>query len=73
MKEKQNKKLVFILLALVAFFIASPLLVAYDSIIYLLTRPTCLNCGDLVGFLRSGSLTASLFATTLGYQLKQRN
>ncbi len=49
------------------FFVLLPFLLSYDSIIYFLTRPTCLNCGSLVGFIQSHSLTAFMLTSLGGY------
>lgn len=46
-----------------------PFVIAFDSISYFLTRPSCLTCGNLLEFLKSASLTVFLL-TGVGYQLK---
>jgi hypothetical protein len=43
-----------------------PVLVAYDSVMYWLTRPSCLNCGSLGSFLQNGSLSVMMVSTYVG-------
>lgn len=57
-----KKALLFLPVLLVLPFIA-----VFDTLIYFITRPACLNCGNLVEFLKTSSLSISLISTTLGY------
>lgn len=43
-----------------------PVLLAFDSIMYWVTRPTCLNCGSLTGFLQNGSLSVFVVSNYIG-------
>jgi len=45
-----------------------PFIIIYDSLFYLMTRPSCLNCGNLIEFLRNSSLTV-LMISSVGYKL----
>ncbi len=47
-----------------------PFIIVFDSLFYFITRPSCLNCGSIVEFLRSSSLTV-MFLGSLGYQFKK--
>lgn len=44
-----------------------PFAVSFDSIMYWLTRPSCLNCGSLMGFLQTHSMTAGVVAGLVGH------
>jgi hypothetical protein len=48
-----------------------PFLLAFDSIMYMVTRPTCLNCGSLAEYVRNSSLSAVMVGgmiNQLGHQ-----
>ncbi|OGK57087.1 hypothetical protein A3J15_03675 [Candidatus Roizmanbacteria bacterium RIFCSPLOWO2_02_FULL_38_10] len=47
-----------------------PFIIVYDSLFYLMTRPSCLNCGNLIEFLRNSSLTIMLLSG-VGYKLNK--
>lgn len=51
-------------------FLIIPVIIVFDSLVYFLTRPACLNCGNLIEFLKNASLTVFLLAG-LGYQWKK--
>lgn len=59
------------LLLTVPVFLILPLIIAFDSLIYLFTRPACLNCGNLLEFLKNASLTVFILSS-VGYQLGKR-
>lgn len=48
-----------------------PFVIAFDSLTYFITRPSCLSCGNLVEFLKSASLTTFLISGIAGYKLKK--
>lgn len=66
-KNNSIKRLFFILPVLLLV----PFLVLFDSLIYFITRPSCLNCGNLIEFLKGASLTVFMLGN-IGYQLKSR-
>lgn len=43
-----------------------PLMLAYDSVMYWVTRPSCLNCGSLGSFLQNGSLSVMMVSKYIG-------
>lgn len=47
-----------------------PFVIAFDSLMYFITRPSCLNCGNLVEFLKTASLSVFLLGNA-GYKLKK--
>jgi uncharacterized membrane protein len=48
-----------------------PIIITYDVVIYFLTKPACLNCGNVIEFLKSASLTIFLLGG-IGYKLKKK-
>ncbi len=64
--KKVNHKLFIlpILLIIPAVFI-------FDLLVYLITRPTCLACGNLLEFMKTASLTVFLL-TNAGYHLTDK-
>lgn len=66
MKNQKNKILLILPVLLIL-----PLVIAFDSLYYLITRPSCLNCGNLLEFLKGASLTVFLLGN-LGYKLKNK-
>lgn len=66
----------FLLLALPVALLALllPFLLAFDSVMYFVTRPTCLNCGSLGEYVRTSSLSVGMIAgivSQLGVQYGQ--
>lgn len=57
----------FLLLAipLLLLTLLLPFLLAFDSIMYWITRPTCLNCGSLGEYVRTSSLSAVMIGSML--------
>ncbi|OGK23980.1 hypothetical protein A2954_07440 [Candidatus Roizmanbacteria bacterium RIFCSPLOWO2_01_FULL_37_12] len=47
-----------------------PIVIAFDSLIYFITKPSCLSCNTLPDFLRTASLSVFLL-TNAGYKLKK--
>lgn len=43
-----------------------PFLLAFDSLMYWMTRPTCLGCGSLTGFLQTSSLSVFMVSAMIG-------
>ena len=66
--QYQHKNVLFTLLALGAVFLLAPFLLTFDSLYYMIVRPTCLQCGALPEFLRSQSLTAAMLSSLNVYQ-----
>lgn len=56
---------------LLGILLLVPFLLIFDSLVYFITRPACLNCGNLVEFLKEASLTVFLLGGA-GYQLKNK-
>jgi hypothetical protein len=50
-------------------FLIIPLVIIFDSVVYFITRTACLNCGNLVEFLKNASLTVFLLGG-VGYKLR---
>jgi len=65
--ENLLKKLLFFLPILLIL----PFVIAFDSLIYFITRPSCLTCGNLVEFLKTASLTVFLLGS-VGYKLRKK-
>jgi len=40
-------------------------------LVYFITRPACLNCGNLLEFLKTGSLSIALIGGFIGYKLNK--
>jgi len=73
MKATQYRHhVLFTLLALAAVLLLSPLLLAFDSLFYLIVRPSCLQCGALGEFLRSQSLTAAMLSSLDIYKFQPK-
>jgi len=53
-------------------FLLIPFIIIFDSLVYFLTRPACLNCGNLIEFLKNASLTVFLLGG-VGYKLRSKN
>lgn len=68
--QYKNNHVFFRVIPLLVFFLALPVILAFDSIMYFLTKPACLNCGSLIGFLQSGSLSVFLLTSITGYKFK---
>lgn len=47
-----------------------PFIVIFDSLIYFITRPSCLTCWNLVEFLKTASLTTFILSSQMGYKFK---
>ena len=62
------KKAVFFLPILLIL----PFILAFDTLVYFITRPACLSCGNLLEFLKTASLTVFLLGG-VGYKLKKKN
>ncbi len=60
MQRVQHAFLLVIPVLLLALLL--PFLLAFDSVMYMITRPTCLNCGSLGEYVRSSSLSARIIA-----------
>ncbi|MBI4008938.1 hypothetical protein HY357_01780 [Candidatus Roizmanbacteria bacterium] len=58
-------------LLFVPILLLLPVIVVFDTLMYFITRPACLNCGNLVEFLKSSSLTIFILGG-IGYKLKGR-
>ncbi|OGK18097.1 hypothetical protein A2866_03140 [Candidatus Roizmanbacteria bacterium RIFCSPHIGHO2_01_FULL_39_8] len=50
-----------------------PFIIIFDSLVYFITRPSCLTCGNLLEFLKTGSLSISLIGGVIGYKLKKNH
>jgi len=66
-KRDLLKKAVFFLPMLLIL----PFILAFDALVYFITRPACLNCGNLLEFLKSASLTVFLLGG-VGYKYKKK-
>lgn len=67
MKAVQKlKKIFFMIVPLLIFSLLLPFLLAFDSIMYWVTRPTCLNCGSIADYLRTSSLSAGMAVGVVG-------
>ncbi|OGK23679.1 hypothetical protein A3A46_02020 [Candidatus Roizmanbacteria bacterium RIFCSPLOWO2_01_FULL_37_13] len=62
------KKAVFFLPILLIL----PFVFAFDTLIYFITRPACLSCGNLIEFLKTASLSVALIGGVFGYKLKKK-
>ncbi|MBI3620012.1 hypothetical protein HY214_02610 [Candidatus Roizmanbacteria bacterium] len=69
-KGKLYSKLPLLVLFLLAL-LAAPVLLAYDTLWYFITRPPCLTCQNLLEFLKSVSLTVAVLGS-VGYQLRRK-
>lgn len=73
-KTVLNKKTSRLMLPLVVLFLVLlPVACVYDVVMFLVTRPTCLNCGSLVDFFRTQGLSMMMVRESLssiGYRLK---
>ncbi len=58
-------------LLFVPVLIILPLVIIFDTLLYFITRPACLNCGNLVEFLKNASLSVALIGSVVGYKLKR--
>lgn len=73
-------RLGFALVPLLFLVLILPISFTFDSLNYWMTRPTCLNCGSLVEYLKTSSLSAAMVAAVgksfleqkVHYQLKIR-
>lgn len=54
------------LLPLLVILVLLPVLLSFDTIMYWVGRPTCLNCGSLPEFLQNSSLTFHVVSTYVG-------
>ncbi len=63
---KMAQKIIMKLVPLVIVVAVLPFALSFDSLMYWLTRPSCLNCGSLVGFLQTNSLTAGMIVGLVG-------
>lgn len=61
------------IIALGAILFLAPFLLTFDSLYYLIVRPSCLQCGALGDFLRSQSLTAAMLTSLDIYKLKPKS
>lgn len=52
-------------------FLVLPLVVVFDSLVYFITKPSCLSCNTLPNFLQTASLSMYLL-TTLGYKFLKK-
>lgn len=54
----------FLLLAIPVLLLALllPFMLTFDSVMYFVTRPTCLNCGSLGEYVRTSSLSVGVIA-----------
>lgn len=43
-----------------------PLFVTFDTLVFWITRPSCLNCGSLGSFLQNNSLSFVMVSTYIG-------
>ncbi len=68
---KKGGKILKKALCLLPVLLILPFLLTYDSLTYFITRPTCLNCGSLLDFLKNASLTVFLLGGTIGYKLNK--
>ncbi|OGK10422.1 hypothetical protein A2767_06535 [Candidatus Roizmanbacteria bacterium RIFCSPHIGHO2_01_FULL_35_10] len=62
--QKSLKKAFFFLPILLVL----PFVIAFDSLIYFITKPSCLSCNTLPEFLKTASLSIFLL-TNAGYKL----
>ncbi len=69
-QKRQNllKKIIFFL----PLILVLPFVVIFDTLVYFITRPACLNCGNLVEFLKSASLSVFLLGGVIGYKFKKK-
>ena len=63
------KKAVFFLPILLIL----PFILAFDTLVYFITRPACLSCGNLLEFLKSASLSVGLIGGYFGYKFKRKD
>jgi hypothetical protein len=43
-----------------------PFMLTFDTLVYWLTRPSCLNCGSLGSFLQNNSLSFAMVSNYVG-------
>jgi len=67
LNQAKNKRKYLLFLPLV---LVLPVTLLFDTIIYWTTRPTCLQCGNLLEFLKGASLSVFLVGNVVGYKLK---
>lgn len=60
-KNSTLKRLFLFLPALLVI----PFLVVFDTLVYFITRPSCLSCGNVIEFLKGASLTVYFIHGTL--------
>ncbi|OGK15346.1 hypothetical protein A2774_03370 [Candidatus Roizmanbacteria bacterium RIFCSPHIGHO2_01_FULL_39_12c] len=48
-----------------------PIVILFDSLMYMITRPSCMSCGSLTEFLKTASLSVFLLANT-GYKFQTK-
>jgi hypothetical protein len=70
--QNQHQNVLTVILALAAVFLLAPFLLTFDSLYYLIVRPSCLQCGALTDFLRSQSLTAAMLSSLDVYKFKSK-
>lgn len=66
-QDKKNHNKVLIL----PIFLVIPLVLIFDVLLYFITRPTCLQCTNVIEFLKTGSLTVFLLGN-IGYNLRKK-
>jgi hypothetical protein len=69
LNQAKNKRRLLFILPLVLIL---PATLLFDTLIYWTTRPTCLQCGNLLEFLKGASLSVFLVANVVGYKLKKK-
>jgi hypothetical protein len=62
-----RRKLPFFLIFLL------PIIVIFDLFLYFLNRSSCLNCGNLIEFFKTGSLTVFLLSQILNIPYGQHS
>lgn len=67
--EFSPKKLVFFLPILLIL----PFVMAFDSLIYFITRPSCMSCNTLPEFLKTASLSVALIGNMVGLKINREN
>lgn len=63
-KKASTAALQFVPLLIILMLL--PFLLAFDSVMYWVARPSCLNCGSLSGFLQSSSLSVFVVSSFIG-------
>lgn len=58
----------FLLLAIPVLLLTLllPFMLTFDSVMYFVTRPTCLNCGSLGEYVRTSSLSVGVIGAMVG-------